>query len=188
MKNLWEIWPGAISANWCDYIIERAKLAPEQQATIGFDPNKPPEKSYRRSTIRWLDVQGKHADIAASLMQFINRSNRTNFGFDITTMNEIQYTEYLGTENGHYDWHHDVFWENTMPFDRKLSIIVQLSDPNDYKGGQFEFFGMESPNPLQWNLRGSVLVFPSFFHHRVLPVTEGKRVSLVSWIEGPKFR
>lgn len=187
MKNLWEIWPGALSAEYCDYVIAKAQEHPTVSATVGFDPLAPAQPSHRTSTIRWLDVLNANADITETLMRFIRRSNRTNFGFDITSMNEIQYTEYFGETNGHYDWHHDVFLENIQPFDRKLSIVVQLSEPSQYEGGDFEFFGMPSPGE-QWKPRGSVLIFPSFFHHRVLPVTAGHRISLVSWIEGPKFR
>jgi PKHD-type hydroxylase len=120
-------------------------------------------------------------------MRFVKSSNRTNFGFDIDWMNEIQFTEYHGDTNGKYDWHHDVFWDNPAPFDRKLSIVVQLSNPDEYTGGQFEFFGCPNPG-VDFMRRGSVLIFPSFFMHRVLPVTSGVRHSLVSWIEGPKFR
>jgi PKHD-type hydroxylase len=104
-------------------------------------------------------------------------------------MNEIQFTEYYGAEEGggKYDWHVDIFWDNPMPFDRKLSVTIQLSEPSDYEGGQFEFFGMQSPGE-EFRRRGSVLVFPSVFNHRVLPVTAGERLSLVTWVEGPKFR
>lgn len=187
MKNLWEVWPGAIAPEYCDYIIAKGKERPAKEATVGFDPTVAPTKNYRSSTIRWMDVDGANADIAAYLMKFIKRSNRTNFGFDITEMNEIQFTEYHGTSTGKYDWHHDVFFENPMPYDRKLSIVVQLSDPADYEGGDFEFHGLQSPGDA-FKQRGSVLVFPSFFLHRVLPVTAGERNSLVSWIEGPKWR
>lgn len=187
MKNLWEIWPGALSGDYCDYIINKAQQRPAVDATVGFDPEGPPQPNHRTSTIRWLDVLNADADVAEALMRFVRRSNRTNFGFDITTMNEIQFTEYFGSNGGHYDWHHDVFWENLDPYDRKLSVVVQLSNPEDYEGGAFEFFGMPSPG-VEWQQRGSVLVFPSFFHHRVSPVTSGHRISLVSWIEGPKFR
>jgi PKHD-type hydroxylase len=135
-----------------------------------------------------MDVLGGDSEIAEMLLSYIRKSNRTNFGFDITSMNEIQYTEYHAEAGGKYGWHHDVFWENTMPFDRKLSIVVQLSDPKDYEGGEFEFFGMPSPNTNDWKPRGSLLIFPSFFQHRVLPITRGTRISLVSWIEGPKWR
>jgi PKHD-type hydroxylase len=136
----------------------------------------------------WMFL-GQDADIAETISRYCRKSNRSNFGYDITEMNEIQFTEYDGAPEGggKYDWHYDTFWENPMPFDRKLSVVIQLSHPNEYTGGEFEFFGMPSPG-LEWKERGSILIFPSFFFHRVLPVTSGKRTSLVSWIEGPKWR
>ena len=36
--------------------------------------------------------------------------------------------------------------------------------------------------------KGSICVFPSFTHHRVSPVTKGKRLSLVQWNLGPEWR
>jgi PKHD-type hydroxylase len=187
MKNLWEVWTSAISEQYCDYIIEKATKHPVIDATIGFDNSNFEDHGYRSSSIRWLDVLGQDSDIAETLMRFVRRSNRNNFGFNIGTMNEIQYTEYHASSGGKYDWHHDVFWENDMPYDRKLSVVIQLSNPSDYNGAQFEFFGMPSPTPEQWSPRGSVLIFPSFFFHKVNPITSGTRISLVSWIEGPKW-
>lgn len=189
MKNLWEVWPMAISNEYCDYIIQKGLEHSPQNATIGFEDANRPDDSKRRSVIRWMDVLGRNADIAKTLLRYCRSSNRTNFGFDIGAMNEIQFTEYTGDPEagGKYDWHYDTYWENPHPYDRKLSIVVQLSNPDEYEGGKFEFFGIPSPGD-EWKQRGSVLIFPSFFFHRVLPVTSGKRTSLVSWIEGPKWR
>jgi PKHD-type hydroxylase len=36
--------------------------------------------------------------------------------------------------------------------------------------------------------RGRIILFPSFFLHKVCPVTKGIRKSIVAWVEGPKFR
>jgi PKHD-type hydroxylase len=188
MKNLWEVWTRALSDSYCDYIINESMKHSPIDASIGFDTNNRSDKKYRSSTIRWLDVDRQNKDIADTLMYYIKKSNRNNFGFDVTSMNEIQFTEYHASSNGKYDWHQDVFWENQSPYDRKLSIIVQLSDPANYEGAQFEFFNIPSPTPEQWSIRGSILIFPSFFDHRVLPITKGTRMSLVSWIEGPKWR
>ena len=52
-------------------------------------------------------------------------------------VDSIQYTEYY-EDGGHYDWHMDVgnFPENH----RKISITIQLSNPDDYDGGDLEFW------------------------------------------------
>ena len=52
------------------------------------------------------------------------------------------------------------------------------------EGGYFEFFGKEKVN----SKRGTVIVFPSYKLHRVKPVTEGTRYSLVTWFCGESFR
>lgn len=187
MKNLWEVWPEALSEQYCDYIIEKSKRHLPQEATVGFENNNREDSEYRSSTIRWLDVLGSDHDIATTLLRYAQKSNRNNFGFDIGMMNEIQFTEYHGNKNDKYGWHYDTYWENTAPYDRKLSISVQLSSPYEYEGGEFQFFNMPSPGE-DWNKRGSILIFPSFFWHQVLPVTKGTRLSLVTWIDGPKWR
>ena len=70
--------------------------------------------------------------------------------------------------------------------DRKLSIIIQLTDENEYEGGNFEFKYIQTPESCR--IQGSVLVFPSYNEHRVTEVTKGVRNSLVCWMEGPRWR
>jgi PKHD-type hydroxylase len=186
MNNVWEVWPSALTAVECDSIIERAALYNDQSATVGFSSATRSDESYRSSTIRWLDV-GTESDLVDRLMHFVNSSNRTNFGVEIVAPYDLQFTEYHGARKGKYDWHQDVWLESTRAYDRKLSIVVQLSEPGDYEGGAFEFFGLQHPGAT-FAPRGSLLIFPSFLQHRVLPVTGGIRRSLVSWVEGPRWR
>ncbi|WP_375196611.1 2OG-Fe(II) oxygenase [Sphingobium sp.] len=186
MNNVWEVWPSALTGAECDAIIKRADLCEQQSATVGFAQGQRSDHGYRSSTISWLDVY-RDKDIVDRLMQFVHSSNRTNFGIDIAGPYELQFTEYHGRAQGKYDWHQDIWLESSRPFDRKLSVVVQLSDPDDYEGGQFEFFGLQQPG-ANFAPRGSMLIFPSFLQHRVLPVTKGIRRSLVSWIEGPRWR
>ena len=85
---------------------------------------------------------------------------------------------------GHYDWHIDLGGQISSA--RKLSMSVQLSNGDDYEGGDFTFqTATDQPAPRSI---GSLIVFPSYLVHRVEPVTKGKRLSLVSWIAGPPFR
>ncbi|WP_454798730.1 2OG-Fe(II) oxygenase [Novosphingobium lindaniclasticum] len=186
MKNVWEVWPSALTTAECDAIAKRAENYGEQDATIGFTNSLRSDLGYRTSSVRWLDVS-REKDIVSRIMDFVRPSNRTNFGVEIEAPYELQFTEYRATNKGHYDWHQDVWLESPRPYARKLSVVVQMSSPEDYKGGQFEFFGIPNPGD-QFAPRGSLLIFPSFLQHRVLPVVEGKRRSLVTWIEGPNWR
>ncbi|WP_395397121.1 2OG-Fe(II) oxygenase [Novosphingobium sp. BL-8A] len=186
MKNIWEVWPKALTDAECDAIIKRATHYSPQEATVGFSDNLRSDTAHRSSTIRWFDA-GREKDIVARVMSFVHSSNRSNFGADIVAPFEIQFTEYRATSKGHYDWHQDVWLESDRPFARKLSVVVQLSAPTDYQGGEFEFFGIQSPGGT-FQDRGSMLIFPSFLQHRVLPVRKGNRTSLVTWVEGPNWR
>jgi PKHD-type hydroxylase len=79
---------------------------------------------------------------------------------------------------------------------RKLSVSVLLSDPKDFKGGEFEFdFRNHDPKDKEnkqvakeLNKKGSMIVFPSFIWHRVKPVTKGVRYSLVLWYLGHPWK
>ena len=62
---------------------------------------------------------------------------------------------------------------------RILSFTVQLSDPAEYEGGELQI-GLQNMT----RTRGSAVVFPSYQLHRVSPVTEGRRASLVGWVMG----
>jgi len=186
MKNIWEVWTGALSPDECRNVIARGEAYPAQQSTIGFDGTTRADPGYRTSVVRWLDVHMEHA-IVDRFMRLVHLSNRTNFGVDIDRPFEVQFTEYHGSAQAKYDWHQDVWLESDHMFDRKLSVVVQLSDPKDYDGGVFEFFGIAAPDAV-FAPQGSVLIFPSWLQHRVRPVTRGIRHSLVSWVEGPRWR
>lgn len=186
MKNTWETWQAAFSVDECHEFVAHALTRPEKQATVGFQETERSDTTFRESIIRWLDVHAEKRWVD-HLMRYVMSSNRTNFGIDIVAPFDLQFTEYHGTARGKYDWHQDVWLESDRCYDRKLSIVVQLSDPKDYEGGAFEFFGMQSPGE-QFTAMGSLLIFPSFLQHRVTPVTKGIRRSLVSWIEGPRWR
>lgn len=186
MRNSWEVWEKALSAEQCDAIIERAALYPADEATVGFSDSKRSDADYRSSRIRWVDAL-REAEIVSWFMAYVQSSNRTNFGADIVAPFDIQFTEYHASNNGHYDWHQDVWLESPRPYDRKLSVVVQLSSPEDYTGGTFEFFGIQNPAET-FAARGSLLIFPSFLQHCVRPVTSGIRRSLVTWVEGPRWR
>ena len=74
---------------------------------------------------------------------------------------------------------------NVNTTQRKLSFSVQLSHPNDYRGGDLLLNnGAES---ISKN-KGSMTLFPSHTLHEVTPVTKGVRYSLVGWVIGDKLK
>jgi PKHD-type hydroxylase len=188
MNQMWQLWTGAVHTKVCDSIIQYANTLPEQDASVGFDTGNRVDEQIRTSTVRWIPPQSSPS-IRDLLFQYAENANRNAFGFDLKWINDIQFTTYSADVSAQYGWHHDVWWDNPQPYHRKLSVVVQMTDPSEYEGGRFEFDpSIPQPSEDAFLPKGSVLVFPSFLRHRVTPVTRGIRRSLVSWIEGPKFR
>ena len=197
MHNQYQIFTSAFNDQFCDHIISVAKLYREQGGVVGSIDAATGESSsalnqeIRNSTIRWIDIYA-HREINTILNDYVNAVNSSLFGFDVSFgFNSLQYTEYNGDGPSpqFYDWHMDCLFDNAV-LDRKLSAVVQLSSPDDYEGGLFEMEGCARPsfNVEPFLPRGSLLIFPSYLKHRVLPVTKGLRKSLVTWYNGPKFR
>lgn len=138
----------------------------------------------RNSYVTFLFPNETTNFIFLKLAGAINEINAQFFGFDLTGLEQgLQFTRYAAPGQ-HYDWHVD---KGYLTPTRKLSVSIQLSDPSEYKGGDFEMmFGKRAQKvPRQ---RGMGIFFPSYVLHRVKPVTQGTRYSLVAWISGPPFK
>ena len=181
VRTNWQLWPGVLGDEAVERIINLASDAEPQQGSLITDSVV--DNKIRSSTVRWL-FDDELQDV---LFRFVTEANTNAFGMNVSNYAEMQFTEYHASQGGHYDWHHDVDWNGTRAADRKLSITVQLSDPSEYTGGDFEFGTCETPKQ-DVKLKGTVLVFPSYLDHRVLPVTSGVRKSLVAWFHGPRWR
>lgn len=96
----------------------------------------------------------------------------------------IQLLRYDADEAGHFRWHSD-----TAPSDmtRKISIVVPLSSPTEYEGGELQFNQGGTLCSVE-QAPGRPIAFPSWLIHQVTPLTRGQRYSLVAWIRGPNWR
>jgi PKHD-type hydroxylase len=179
MRDNWQLFESCITEEMCRDIINNFRTLPESEGqTFNKDSNA------RSSKVRWVHGETGLKDF---LLSIVHQANATALNVSIQPeMQEMQFGEYSHEYQGKYDWHHDINWENPKHFDRKLSVVVQLSDPESYKGGDFEFAEVETPS--EFKKQGSVLIFPSYLTHRVTEVTEGTRYSLVSWVRGPRWR
>ena len=92
----------------------------------------------------------------------------------------FQFTRYEAGE--YYGPHFDIGPGKLT--ERKLSLTVQLSAPEEYTGGELIIY----PEFVAPKDQGTMTVFPSFMCHNVNPVKTGVRYSLVSWLAGPPFK
>jgi PKHD-type hydroxylase len=117
------------------------------------------------------------------LMSVLNLNDRF-FQFDIFGIVEgFQFTNYKAPSDK-YGKHLDRAI-NTVT--RKLSISIQLTDPKDYEGGELNLYEQDEGKVMD-KKQGTLIMFPSYVLHEVMPVTKGERNSLVTWVTGNQFK
>lgn len=141
----------------------------------------------RKGDVVFLPFSEKMEWLFKKIRSAIDHVNNAYFRYNIVFLESFQYSIY--NIGDHYDYHRDTHSHgvNSLYEQRKLSFTIQLSDSDEYKGGDLEFFHPSNPVLSNRN-KGSMTVFPSFHYHRVTPVTQGKRLALVGWIVGPDFQ
>lgn len=175
--------PDAFSSDECDSIIALARDATRDAGLVRGQT----AHSIRRADICWLDDIPGADWVLARMIRLVADANRESFGFDLQDFGESpQVARYGAEREGHFDWHSDI-GAGVWAARRKLTIVVQLSDPAEYEGGALEL-RPDSNIAAAPRQRGLATLFPSFVLHRVTPVTAGERWSLTLWSHGPAFR
>lgn len=142
------------------------------------------EGDIRKSKIKWLPYTEESSWLYSKLADMVKEANSI-WEFDLNSIiDNIQYTEYYGG-GGEYGWHMDI---GPHPINhRKISITIQLSEPDGYLGGNLELWTgvgqVTAPRS-----KGCAVLFPSFMMHRVTPVASGTRKSLVLWVGGGAYK
>ncbi len=95
--------------------------------------------AFRTSEICWLPNEKPHLWVYRKLGELTNLANNERWNFTLTGMTErVQITQYNAENSGHFDWHIDLGGGALSR--RKISMSILLSNPNDYDGGDLEFF------------------------------------------------
>lgn len=193
MKGEWCYFKSYLDKDTCEKIIRDVQVLPVQDAHVGVGEGKEVVRNnVRRTKIRFIHAGDWRFQYIFDIFWKTGISaNDDFFQFNISRLNFIQFAEYNSNVLAEYKAHHDVFWMNNDPvYHRKLSGMIQLSDENNYSGGDFEVVDPNaSTAPLREDVRkqGTIFYLPSFITHQVTPVTRGTRYSLVAWFEGKKW-
>lgn len=129
------------------------------EAIVGNSEVKEKKLELRKSSINFLQP-GKDNDwIYDRLGQACIQVNSNRFKFDIKGFQtDLQLAKY--ENGGFFDWHMD-FGSGDIS-NRKLSISVQLSDPDEYEGGNLQFMvnqdAVDAPRE-----KGTAIIFLRFF-------------------------
>jgi PKHD-type hydroxylase len=167
-------------------IYEGVSNLPFKTATIIGENEQTTPTEIRSSSIKWIPKTNEWMWVYKKLMDLSIEANKI-WGFDLMSIDEdIQYTEYYDKNDGHYDWHQDIGPDSASL--RKVSITVQLSDSEEYEGGDLQIWS--GGQNIQNVERGSgvVVIFPSYMMHRVTKVTKGTRRSFVLWVGGKHYK
>lgn len=178
-------WENGFTENELNWLQEQAIKA-EQRAQAGNYNNEFELMQIRRSQVSWLNKTPDTAWVFEKLGHIASSLNAQYYRFDLTGFGEaLQLTNYDQSEHGMYGWHVD--YGGQISPSRKLSLVVQLTDPSQYEGGNLQIHTGGQPQTVR-KQRGLTVVFPSYVLHQVTPVSSGNRQSLVAWISGPPFK
>jgi len=181
-KHLTSVSSGAaLTKERCLHLINSANADQWSRAeTEDFALNN--RRVVRQQSLRY-ELLTEYADLFYAISQI----NGEYFRFEIVGISQadpVQLLRYEAADLGHYDWHVDIGEKNST---RKLSFSLQLSDPEDYDGGDLQFLP-DHQEARTMRTQGTLIVFPSYKTHRVTPVTRGVRYALVGWVHGMAYR
>jgi len=194
MSNIWsfkldQVYSWAYLHNFlneeeCNAIINYSKKIESSKGHVSYNEKNIIKKSYRDSDIKWLFPNEEIDWLYRKLVDAVNLLNDKYFNFHISHFAEgLQFTNYKEGK-GFYKKHIDKLCNDTI---RKLSVSIQLSDPNEYEGGDLLLYEDEKAQKMGKE-KGTLIIFPSYMLHEVTKVTKGERNSLVAWITGDSFK
>ncbi len=175
-------WENGFTDNELESICSMGERMSPETALVGAGLAN---EDIRGSNVSWLESDGW---LGEKLQHIARQLNGKYFGLDLWGFAEkFQYTtyKYVKKSKQHYDWHMDNGPNDNTP--RKLSLVLQLSNPTEYEGGDLELMTGCKPEICK-KQKGLLYAFPSYVLHRVTPITKGTRRTLVVWIAGPRFK
>ena len=192
MTGEWCYWNEYLSNDKCKFILDEGLKIEPQESQVGVDGVIGIDRKIRKSKVRFInDSNTKFEWLFDDIWKLGIRTNKDFFNFHITNLSFIQLAEYDSSYEGEYKSHQDVFWINNDTRHRKLTCVIQLSDPSEYEGGDFKMSNLSSypseDDEIKMKKQGSAIILPSFVYHQANPVTKGTRYSLAAWFEGPKW-
>jgi PKHD-type hydroxylase len=182
-------WEGFLTPDEINFILAQPEWLKTATGVVADGTGKTEQNAESRITdVGWLGPKPELMPIWDKFSALVAEVNRQYFQFDLTGLYEpMQLGVYTGEKGGHYSWHTDTGM-NDVGVPRKLSVVLCLSDPSEFEGGELQLMDSKG-NPETLELKkGRAWFFPSFLIHRVTPVTKGVRRSIVLWVGGPAFK
>ena len=175
-----------LNQNEIELITKHVAVLPEKQGVVKGSNKWEVDPVIRESFVKWITPTAEIGWLWDKVGNMVNNVNNTYFHLDLAMVEPLQYSSYKAP-GGYYNVHNDVDI-SSYPH-RKLSFTVQLSDENDYQGGDLLIYNHNVKYPFKASRKkGSIVIFLSMLLHEVVPVTSGTRNSLVGWVSGPPLK
>lgn len=182
--SAWAWQRGILNVEDCNKIIDLGLSIPCVEAHLGQERSI--DLAVRQGKIAFFDPKNpEHQFIFHTVADYGKALNNQFWKFDLKFVECVQFTRY-DNQDDFYTSHVDMGYKPAEV--RKLSISIQLSNPDSYTGGNLELFRCGTDFDAAPRSQGTIIAFPSYHVHRVTPVTSGARYSLVSWFIGPPFK
>jgi len=178
------IYPNILDDNTIERIMGIGDNAEWLDAAVAVESNH----EIRKTELAWSNEQWLY-DTFWSLMEMANQN--AGWNFEISAAESFTLGKY--EDGGHYKFHMDGNGVQPLNYPgneflhgktRKISFVAWLNE--DFEGGEFEFHPSTVPaeRGLIKPTKGTVIFFPSWYLHKVHPVTKGTRYALITWFNG----
>jgi len=132
----------------------------------------------------WIEYTDESAWLYGRLGKLFEYSNNAYQIPDLLMIEKIAYFEY-DVQDFHV-LHTDL--NEGIPFSsRKLSILINLSSSDDYRGGEVEYLPSHKPFSVSRSLGGAI-ISPSYILREIKPINVGKRRHIIAWASSPSVQ
>ena len=174
-------WCQPYTKEGCDKIIEIGdKLLPKE---IKVDNSGNIVRSTNGTSVP-IPINDDTRWIFETLSKHIIEINNKFFEYDLQYISELLITLY-DEKGDSLPKHLDAFYETAGV--RKLSFMIQLSDPDAYEGNDHLLHFDAEPTKVKREV-GHMTTFPSHTLNETTPLVKGKRYVLSGWVVGPRFK
>jgi PKHD-type hydroxylase len=187
LEGLFVVWRGLFRGEELDAIVRHGDGLAQQEAGI-LAGSEGYNVGTRITRVGWIGREPKVEPLFGRLEAVVLAINAQFFRYDLSGIMALQYTVYDQAAGSRFDWHQDYGANAASGGEtRKLTLSLQLSDGADYDGCdlQTQMGDQLDSAPRE---RGTLVGFPAYVPHRVIPITRGIRKCLVIWAVGPELR
>ena len=147
---------------------------------------------YKRSSVHTTGSERALSKSRTSYESIIKSETITDLLLPkLSKYNIISLPEYCNvsryTEGQWFEKHTDAGYANVHKR-RFKTLIVQLSDPNDYEGGELVIWDQNDTKTISDKTVGNMILFESKLLHQANKIKSGVRYSLVFFLKSDNFK